>query len=222
MYQKILVVEDQEIINIGLQSELKKLDIETVDHVKYCDDANLKIQKAIKDKVPYDILITDLSFEKDHREQYLTSGLELVAKLREKKINIPVIVYSVEDNSEVVRRLVHTYNVNAYVCKGRDGTRELVRALHNIFNGQEIYLSSKVMNARQNTMDSNIDDYDIQLLQKLSEGFSQKEISHYFKEAKITPSGLSSVEKRLSKLKDIFRANNPVQLIAIAKDAGFI
>lgn len=222
MFQKILIAEDQDDINIGLHIELTNLGISKIDQVKYCDDAYLKIQRAIFDKKPYDILITDLSFEEDYREQDYKSGEDLVRVLRKKQIEIPIIVYSVEDNSEKVRRLIHTHNVNAYVCKGREGTKELINALHHIYTTKSKYLSPKVANAKQNSMNNDITDYDVELLKKLSEGLSQKQISQYFLENGIIPSSLSSVEKRLNKLKDIFRATNPVQLIAIAKDAGFI
>ncbi len=222
MFKKVLIAEDQDDINIGLHTELKKLGILEIDQVKYCDDAYLKIQRGIFDKKPYDILITDLSFEADYREQDYKSGEELVRVLRKKQIEIPIVVYSVEDNSEKVRRLIHTYNVNGYVCKGRKGTKELIKALYHVYKTSAKYLSPKVANAKQNTINNDITDYDTLLLKKLSEGLSQKQISQYFLEHEIIPSSLSSVEKRLNKLKDILRANNPAQLIAIAKDAGFI
>ena len=69
MFNKVLITEDQDIINVGINTELKKLGVVKIDQVKYCDDAILRVKRAIKDNEPYDLLITDLSFEKDYREQ---------------------------------------------------------------------------------------------------------------------------------------------------------
>jgi len=73
---------------------------------------------------------------------------------------------------------------------------------------------------KQQSLD--IDDYDILLLKKLAEGYSNKEISDQYKKGAIIPSGVSSIEKRLNKLRIQFKANNAVQLVAVAKDLGLI
>ena len=67
-----------------------------------------------------------------------------------------------------------------------------------------------------------IDDFDIQLLKQLANGHSQEEISTHFKNNKISPSSLSSLEKRLNKLRIEFKANNAIHLVAIVKDLGLI
>ena len=67
-----------------------------------------------------------------------------------------------------------------------------------------------------------IDDYDIQLIKQLSFGVAQEKMDEKFKEMGITPNSKSSIEKRVGKLKDYFKANNTVHLIAIAKDLGVI
>ena len=65
-------------------------------------------------------------------------------------------------------------------------------------------------------------DIDILLVEKLSQGYSQDEISSTFKKQKIKPSSLSSIEKRLNKLKVQFKANNAIHLVAKVKDLGLI
>jgi hypothetical protein len=56
----------------------------------------------------------------------------------------------------------------------------------------------------------------------MSNGLSQDEISQLFKKNNISPSSLSTIEKRLNKLRIQFRANNAIHLVAIAKDLGLI
>ena len=67
-----------------------------------------------------------------------------------------------------------------------------------------------------------IDDYDIQLILQLSYGVSQDKMDIKFKDLGIEPNSKSTIEKRIGKLKDYFKATNTVHLIAIAKDLGLI
>lgn len=67
-----------------------------------------------------------------------------------------------------------------------------------------------------------IDSYDIELVRQLSLGLSQDEISIHFKEQDISPYSLSSIEKRINKLKIYFKAKNTVHLVSMTKDLGLI
>ncbi len=221
MFEKVLIAEDMDDINAGVLMALSELEIATIDQAQYCDDADLKAKKARKDGAPYELLITDLSFKKDHREQKLNSGEELLVKLKNDQPDIKVIVYSVEDKLQQVRRLFNTYKIDAYVCKGRKSLKELVKAIKVVSNGKT-HLSPEVKMALSNKKDMEIDDYDIELLKLLSKGMSQDEIASNLKERSISPNSLSSIEKRLSKLKIYFKANNAIHLIANAKDLGLI
>lgn len=222
MFKKVLVAEDMDDINRGVYATLKGLGISNIDQVQYCDDAFLKIKKGILDNNPYDLLITDLSFKEDHRVQDYASGDQLIKALREKGIETPIIVYSVEDRLQRVRTLIHTYKANAYVCKGRNGLKDLSKAIESVLNKEKPFLSFQVEKARKNATNNEIKEYDIHLLSKLAEGCSQPEISKLFTQQGISPGSLSSVEKRIIKLKDLFRASNTAHLIAKAKDAGLI
>ncbi len=221
MFTKVLIAEDMDDINTGVLTVLSKLEIGKIDHAQYCDDADLKAKKARKDKKPYDLLITDLSFVKDYREQQLNSGEELIVKLKADQPNLKVIVYSVEDKLQRVRRLVTEHGIDAYVCKGRKSLQELTNAIKKVYDGEQ-YLSQKIGSALSPKNDMEIDDYDIGLLKLLSKGLSQDEIAKDLKNRSISPNSLSSIEKRLSKLKIYFKANNAIHLIANAKDLGLI
>lgn len=221
MFSKVLIAEDMDDINTGILTALSELEITTIDHAQYCDDADLKARKARKDNVPYELLITDLSFKEDHREQHLNSGEELLIKLKKDQPTIKVIVYSVEDKLQRVRRLFKKYHIDAYVCKGRQSLKELIKAIKIVYEGK-IYLSPEVEIALSSKKNIEIDDYDIGLLKLLSKGMNQDEISLDLKERSISPNSLSSIEKRVSKLKIYFKANNAVHLIANAKDLGLI
>jgi DNA-binding NarL/FixJ family response regulator len=221
MFTKILISDDLASINNGVFAVAKDLGVSEVVQVTYCDDAYLKIKRGFNDLNPYDLLITDLSFKSDHREQKYTSGDSLIKELKEEYPNLKVIVYSVEDRLHRVRTLVQKYKVDAFVCKGRHGLTELSNAIKEVYNN-ETYLSPQIEQALNNKKNLEIKDYDVQLILQLSKGMSQEEISHHFKEKSISPSSLSSIEKRLNLLRIQFKANNVIHLVAITKDLGLI
>ena len=221
MLTKTLISDDLGSINKGVVSVLNNLSIKNVEQVQYCDDAYLKIKAAIQKGAPYDLLITDLSFKTDHREQKYTSGEALIKELRQENIDIKIIVYSIEDRLQRVRSLVKNFQIDAYVCKGRKGLVELAEAINTVATSK-IYLSPQVNEALTKKTNLDIDDYDIELVKQLSNGLSQDEISTYFKTNSISPSSLSTIEKRLNKLRIQFKASNAIQLVAIMKDLGLI
>lgn len=221
MFTKVLATDDLGSINKGVFTVVNGLGIEEVQQVVYCDDAYLRIKKATLDNQPFQLLITDLSFKADHREQVYTSGEELIKALKNEFPELKIIVYSIEDRIQKVRSLMQIDKTDAYVCKGRRGLLELELAIKAVYNNSH-YLSPQVAHALSPKMDLEIDDYDIELIKQLSMGVSQEDISGVFKSKNIVPSSLSSVEKRLNRLRIQFKANNAIHLVAITKDLGLI
>ena len=221
MFKKVLVAEDMDSINEGLSKTLRSIGITNIHHAKYCDDALLKVKKAKLDNEPFDLLISDLSFIKDHREQKLTCGDELVVAVKNELPEIKTIVYSIEDRKIRVQNLVNKVGVDAFVCKGRNGLTELKKAVRNSLHN-ESYISQDIAHALRNNEVLEINDYDISVLTHLSKGYSQDQIAALFKSKDIKPFSLSTLEKRINKLKVYFKANNTIHLIALTKDIGLI
>ncbi|WP_027078670.1 response regulator [Maribacter antarcticus] len=221
MFKKVLIAEDMEDINKGVHTLLTELGVTDIQQVQYCDDAYLKIKRAALDNEPFDLIISDLSFKADHRSQKYPSGEALVEKIKTEYPNLKVIVYSVEDRLQKVRNLFNKHQIQAYVCKTRSGLKNLTKAIHASYVNNT-FLSPEVSNALSSYNDLEIDDYDISLLDKLSNGLSQEEISALYKEQHISPASLSAIEKRLNKLRIQFNANNAIHLVAIVKDLGLI
>jgi len=221
MFHKVLITEDMEDINKGVFAMLSELGIAEIEQVQYCDDAYLKLQKALRDNKPFDLLISDLSFETDHRTQKYTSGEALITKVNKDIPSLKVIVYSVEDKLQKVRSLFTNQNIDAYVCKSRQGLKNLSSALTSVYQGKT-YLSPEVQNALTSNHELEINDYDIMLLNDLANGLTQDEISDLYTKNQISPASRSSIEKRLTKLRLTFNANNAIQLVAIVKDLGLI
>jgi DNA-binding NarL/FixJ family response regulator len=221
MFRKVLINDDHDAIIASVEQILTDNNVTQVDKSKYCDEAFLKLKRADLDDTAYDLLITDLSFKRDHRNTHITTGEDLIEKLRQEYSNIPIIVYSMKDQLQKVRLLINHYGVNAYVCKDRQGSKELYAAIKTVARG-ELFLSPQVKRALHSKANLEIDDYDIQLLRMLSQGLSQEDISSDYKNNGVSPNSLSTIEKRLNKLKMQFKANNAIHLVAITKDLGVI
>lgn len=222
MFKKVIIAEDFEEFNLAVEQTLKDFNIADFQHAKYCDDAFLKIRKAIQDNEPYDLLISDLSFKKDHREVKIASGDELIQKVRELQPNIKIIAYSIEDKNLRIKSLFENSEIDAFVLKGRNSLIDLKKAINTISTSDQKFISPEIASALQEKSNFEIDDLDIKILKYLSAGTSQDEIIEIFKNSDIKPNSKSAVEKRLSKLKDFFKANNTVHLVSITKDMGII
>ena len=222
MFQKVLIAEDIDIINSGLLSTLKEVNIVNVTHVSYCDEALLKLRKAFLDDDPFQLLISDLSFIEDHNQQEIKSGDDLIAKVRAEFPDLKIIVFSVEDKPYRIQNLYKNFRINAYVWKNRNAKKELKKAIKTVFITDEFYISPDLSSAIHPKQAVEITDYDIHIMKYLSKGILQDDLPRLFKEKEIKPSGKSSIEKRLKFLKEHFNANNPTHLVAIAKDFGLI
>lgn len=221
MFEKVLVSDDLDSINLGVASILKELGVKDVLQVQYCDDAYLKIKSACLQETPIDLFITDLSFQADHRDQNFKSGEALISILKKEHPKLKIIVYSVEDRTQLIKKLVQEIRVDGYVCKGRNGLKELKEAVLSVSKSSS-YTSPQLTQLLKRTTDFEIDTFDIELMRLLSLGKSQEDISHHFKENHVSPSSLSSIEKRLNRLRIQFKANNAIHLVSIVKDIGLI
>jgi DNA-binding NarL/FixJ family response regulator len=221
MFKKVLVAEDMDSISEGLNSTLQSMGITNIHHAKYCDDAFLKIKKAKQDHEPFDLLISDLSFVEDHRKQQLTTGDDLALAVKKELPKVKTIIYSIEDRKQRIKNLINKVGVDAFVCKGRNGLTELTKAVEVVYNNKS-YISEEIAHKINNKAIFEITDYDVKILKYLSKGYNHNEISEIFKTKNIKPFSLSTLEKRINKLKIFFKAKNSIHLIALTKDTGLI
>lgn len=222
MFQKVITVDDLDTINIAVIQALEELSIPEIQHAKYCDEALLKIKRGLIENLPYDLLITDLSFKLDHRDEKLQSGEDLIKAVKKIQPTIKILVFSIEDKVHCIKNLIEKEGINGYILKGRNSIPELKKGIQNIYSNDKVFLSPELNNALLDKSLLEIETYDIELLSLLAKGLTQEEVSLQFKEVGIMPHGTSSIEKRINKLKIFFKANNNVHLIAIAKDLGLV
>jgi DNA-binding NarL/FixJ family response regulator len=220
MFKKVLIVEDQEVANLGIIRALEELSVPRFEFVTYCDEALQRIKAATAENDPYDLLVADLSFEKDHIRQDLKSGQELILKAKKFRPELKVVVFSVEKRAQVIDDLYKIYGINGFVSKARNDGKELRNAIERVSKG-EIVMSQDILNAIRNIPFA-LDAYDLKLLELLAKGLIQDEIEMYFRKNLIKPFSRRAIEKRLYELRDGVGAKNNVEMIVIFKDMGLI
>ena len=208
-------------INNAVGAILKELQIEEFAHSQYCDKAWLMAKKALQQGNPFDLLICDLSFKPDHREEKITSGQELIARLKKEDPSLKVIVNSIEDHPQTVRELWETGNIDGYVCKDRNGLKELKEAILQADRGVK-YNSPAIEKALKQSNLLVLNDFEIHIVNYLSLGLTQDQIEKELKNKNIKPSSKSAIEKRLKELREEFNANTNPHLIGIMKDLKLI
>lgn len=219
--KKVLIAEDHESANLSVQKTLEELGVPLLHHVYYCDDALLKIQKAVQDGDPYDLLITDLYFEEDHHRQKLLNGAALIQAARAAQPELRVLVFSAEGKAAVIEQLFEKLGIDGYVRKARNDARELKTAIGLIDKG-ELYMPRSVRQLIGQKNAHDFTDYDVTLLSLMAQGIRQKDIPDVLRQRNVEPAGLSSVEKRLKHIREVLEFTSNEQLIAYCKDMGIV
>lgn len=221
MFKKILIAEDHEVINLSVQRTVKELEIPVADQVFYCDDALEKVKKSLRENDPYDLIITDLHYDEDHHQQNLKDGKEMIAAIKKIQPDVKVIFFSAEHKSGVIDSLFTNLKIDGFVRKGRNDAKELKKAITMVAQGEK-YLSLDIKHDLKELNSYEFTSYDITLISLLAQGVFLKNIPIYLQNNNIKPNSLSSVEKKLTGLREGLKINNNEQLVAFCKDLGLI
>lgn len=221
MIEKVLIAEDHESANISVQKTLEEMGIDQTDYVYYCDDALSRIQKGQQVNMPYDLLITDLYFEEDHRAQKIAGGAALIAAARQVQPGLKVLVFSAESKASIIESLFNKQEIDGYVRKARNDAKELKEAINKIAENQRYFPRHLQQLIKQKNAHA-FTEFDITIISLLAQGMRQKDIPAHLEQHQIKPSGLSSVEKRLNHIKEAFQFSKNEQLVAYCKDMGII
>ena len=221
MIDKVIIAEDQEFANLSVQKTMDDLQVKQYDYAFYCDDALAKIKLALQKGEPYDLLITDLSFEEDGTPQNINDGVDLIRAVRAVQPGILILILSGQHRPTDIHNLFENKEVDAYVRKARHDVKELKAAMQALSKGQQYYPRALAQLVKQsNTYE--FTDFDITIIRLLYEGYQQNEIPTYLKEHNIKPSSLSSIEKRLNQIRDELGFSNNQQLMVFCSTAGLL
>jgi len=222
MIKKVLIAEDHESANISVQKTLEEVGVAYPDYVYYCDDALIRVQKAVEKGEPYDLLITDLYFDQEaHRQEKISGGAALIDSVRKVQPELRILVFSAEGKIPVIETLYTQGNIDGYVRKGRGDARELQAAIIMI-SGNERYFPRFYVDATRKENVHDFTPYDIQIISLMAAGMRQKDIPDYLRQHGIKPAGLSSLEKRLNEIRAALNFTNNEQLVAYCRGMGIV
>lgn len=222
MFEKVLIAEDHESVSISVQKTLTDLGInhDNRDYVYYCDDALSRIKKAISEQCPYELLITDISFDNEIHQE-IPGGMELIKAVKAIQPDIKILVFSIENRVAVADTFMNEHGADAFIPKARGDAKDLKAAIECLSKGSK-YRSPNLRQALKSVYTFDFTTFDKTIIYLLAEGTAQKDIPLYLQKNNIRPSGLSSVEKRLYTIKNSLDISNNEQLIAFCKDQKII
>lgn len=221
MFKKVLIVEDHESISISVRKTLADIGISNAKYTYYCDDAMMLIRKSLANGDAYDLLISDLYFEEDHRPQKITDGIALTSMIKQLQPDIKMIIFSAETRVAIIESLFKNCGIDGYVRKARHDAKELKLAIEAIAN-KKSYISTDLRESLRQKNSHEFTDFDTIIITQLAQGTLQKDIPTYLMHNNIRPSGLSSIEKRLNLIKETLGFSKNEQLVAYCKDFGII
>jgi two-component system capsular synthesis response regulator RcsB len=221
MFENVLIAEDHQRLNQSVQQTTKELGITDPQYAYHCDDALLRLQHGIREGKPFELLITDLSFDEDGGRQKINNGAGLIEAAKRLQPELKVLVFSAESNPVVVDGLFKRLAINGYVRKSRTDASDLKDAIEVISNNKR-YVPIEFQQVVRNKNTFDFTEYDIIILSQLAEGTMQKNIPDYLKKVGMRASSQSSVEKRLNQIRSALGFTKNEQLIAYCKDYNVI
>lgn len=91
---RILNIEDTMLKHIDIARAVKKLGISELDHAKNLKSGLGLIEASIAENSPYDVIISDMYYPVDEDGVDADSGNRLIEILKEKEVDIPIIICS--------------------------------------------------------------------------------------------------------------------------------
>jgi DNA-binding NarL/FixJ family response regulator len=201
---RVVIADDHPVAREGLSSILRSLeDVQVV-----AEAANGKEACELYDQYSPDVLIVDLRMpEKD--------GLQVVTELMSGRARKPrIIVITTYESEEDIRRAVSA-GAKGYLLKGADA-EQIQEAVRAVAAGRTLFPTDITLKLAQSVAHPELTKRELEVLQCLANGRSNKEIGSILYISEATVKG--HVRCILTKLEAIGRA----EAIAIARKRGLI
>ena len=215
---KLLVVEDHDSVSLGIFHFLNtwsELDCQVIIATEYHQALRLLKEKKI-DLVLLDIYLSSAT---DGSHDY--DGDALLREIN-KQPNPPfVIIYSKIDSLDMLDYLIYSLGAQGYILKSRQSLQELPLAIKAVLDGQTFFSPTIQKFLRFHIKQLDMDYKDRLILKGLSRGLTQPKIKAYIIEKGLACS-LSSIEKRIKKMKNKFDAASLAELLTIVIRKGII
>lgn len=214
---KILIVDDHQLFLDGMRLLLSKLatEVEVVEAHRG-DEALLTLDS----RTDFDLIVLDMNMPG-------LDGTSLVLSLRERKLWIPVMIVSAEDDPRQIKRVLEA-GAMGYLSKAENGA-DMLNALQTVLNG-ELYLSPALenrINRLGNSGSRRVADSDsarqlgitrrqLEVLQQLEEGLSNQQIALTLNLTENT------VKSHLRTLFQILGVSNRTECVRLSQERGLL
>jgi DNA-binding NarL/FixJ family response regulator len=218
---KILIVDDHPMTVNGYVNVLSE---ETFDGYNVNFYKALSCQEAyniiVDPKTRPDIAYLDLSLP-PYPEQKIFSGLDLGMLLRKMYPDCTIIFLTMHSEASLIERLIEATAPQGILCKSDIDIDEFLKAFKLIFSGKTHYSHKILKSLKDRTLDNfKLDNYDRQILMRLSEGIAAHNIPNY------VPLSLNAIEKRIAHIKSLMLDGREVKddeaLIEAVKKIGIL
>ena len=189
----------------------------------------LNFTKALNCKEAYELITDpnnifnlaylDLSLP-PYPEKKITSGIDIGMLLRQHMPDCTIVFLTMHSEAPLIERLIKDINPQGIMCKSDIDIDEFLNAFKIIFSG-DTYLSNKIVKSLKDRVFDNykLDNYDKQILMRLSEGILTPNIPNY------VPLSLSAIEKRKAHMKNMLlqgKGGDDNELIEAIKKIGIL
>ncbi|PID71055.1 MAG: response regulator [Flavobacteriales bacterium] len=220
----VLLIDDHPLITNAYESALNYIEknkdaVSFYIHVAHdCDTADRKIDYFSTNNKILDIVFLDISLPPS-KDGKILSGEDLGLKINKLIPNTKIIVSTGFDNNFRIYNIIKNLNPDGFLTKNDVNPKSLVMAINSVIQDPPYYSKTITKLLRKEiTNDFLLDAIDRKLLYELSIGTMMKELP------KILKLSLPAIEKRKSRIKQVFDAVSPhdKKLLQKAKEKGFI
>ena len=201
---RVFIVDDHPLVRQGLAQI-----IGSQEDLEVCGEAedSSSAMRGIDSAKP-DVIIVDISLQGNN-------GLELIKNVKAIHERIPILVFSMHDESIYAQRALRA-GAKAYVMK-KESSEKIVEAIRKILKG-EIYVSSRVadqvlhqiVNGPSNSATSPVDrltDRELEVVQLIGRGLSTREI------AESLHLSVKTIESHRAHVKEKLNLRNATELV---------
>jgi|TARA_B110000881_G_scaffold218814_2_gene239136 DNA-binding NarL/FixJ family response regulator len=216
---RILIVDDHQLVILYSLTKIGNFDVITTNT---CDDA-LELILKHQNNHPFQIVLTDLSFDNGTKATKLDGGEALIKAIKNQNIAIKIGVITGHVETNRIYNVIQNLNPDAYLIKSKCGVTELGFAIEKM-RANDFYYSHEVHQKimRRNILQIQMDEVAIQVLKELPNHPKISNLEGVILKNDGSVIKLRSIETKLSNLRADLNANNNTDLILKAKELGII
>jgi DNA-binding NarL/FixJ family response regulator len=207
-----LIIDDHPMIINGYKTIIQSKFTSAIFHEASNIEDAIEISNTVKN---IDFLLLDYNIGKPHND--IENGIDLAKYLSSKYSPVKTIIITAHEEIAIVYNIHKKVRPNALLIKSDVNAQELILAIENTLK-DEIYRSNKAQQAliSMNQRTVLLQEDNIQILMLLDKGYKVQEIPSLIHKS------LSSVQRNIVLLKEVFNVSENNGLLREAKKQGFI